>query len=126
MAHSAGHITETLDLGAIDARHRGEVLRVWVDGPDAETLVAHLHSMRACDEALKAAFWSELAQGKLALWLCAAWGVEPHELGAFVLTHGPFVYVKAARRSAAMLTERMGETLAALSFAQQLGRYGRD
>ena len=125
MTHPAGHITESLDLGEIDERHRGKVLRVWVDG-DMETLMAHHAKMRAVNEALETAFWSELAQGMLTLWLCAAWGMEPHELGAFALTYGPLVYIKAARRTATMLIERVGETLDALSFAHQLGRYGRD
>ena len=126
MTHPAGHVTQALDLGEIDERHRGEMLHVWVDGPDMETLMAHHARMRAVNEALETAFWSELAQGKLALWLCAAWGMEPHELGAFSLTYGPLVYVKAARKSAELLVRRMGETLAALSLAHQLGRYGRD
>ena len=126
MAHAAGHVTETLDLGEIDERHRGEVLRVWVDGPDAETLAAHLSNMRACHTMLMTAPWSELAQGALVLWLVDAWGMEPPELDAFVVRFGPIVYIEAARKSAAMLAKRAGETFAALAFAHQLGRYGRD
>ena len=124
MTHPAGHITESLGLGEIDARHRGTVLHVWVDGPDMETLAAHLSNMRACHTMLMTAPWSELAQGALVLWLYDAWGMEPPELDAFVARFGPIVYIAAARRSAAMLAKRACETFAALALAHQLGRLG--
>jgi len=125
MAHPAGRITAPLDLGEIDGRHRGVVLAVWVDGPDMQTLRAHFDKLKACDAALRAGFWSPVAQGKLVLWLWDAWGMDPAELGDFTLAYGPLVYLRAARASAAMLVEHIGETLAALSLAQQTGRVGR-
>ena len=126
MAHLAGHITEALDLGAIDARHRGEVLHVWTDGPNLQTLKLHLNRMCACFELLGAAPWTAATQGKLALWLCDAWGMDLSELDTFAVRFGPFVYLEAARRSGAMLVRRVNETLADVSLALQMGRRGHD
>jgi hypothetical protein len=96
-------IRELFDLGEVEPRLKGIVVRVWTAGP---TLGAILDHVRAMND-----LWQSLASGadladvrpQIDSWLLQAWGVTPKQLDAIQSRLSDDTYLLALRKTSDLL-----------------------